>query len=194
MAPAAKIDPDDVPEVPQVQPVQGRSRMIIALALGVLILFELIFFAWIMPKSKQTAEVVENDIKNNIKNQEIVPNYDPDVNETPEPGETVEVPLPDPIVCDVTSQSGDTTCRVNAKFVFMVNKKDEKKFNDILTKTKNRITAVILEVLRTSSKEDLLDDPKVSRIQRRIQVDVNKLLQEPYVKQVINTDFRVQVN
>jgi flagellar basal body-associated protein FliL len=163
----------------------GRMHLLLMLA-GVVIA-ETVVAYFLLPSPNKVTSEVQAAMEETIPEELPYDLYEPDEKSNMKREEQLEVDLGEFTLTENDSAS-NTTSRLQIHFWALVDKDKEEDFLALFEERKNRIRASILEILRARSSKEL-KDPKLGLITNRILVKINSILGEPYVDNIIYTDF-----
>jgi flagellar basal body-associated protein FliL len=163
----------------------GRLHLLLMLA-GVVIA-ETVVAYFLLPSPNKVSSEVQAAMEEAIPEELPYELYEPDEKSNMKKEEQLEVDLGEFTLTENDSAS-NTTSRLQIHFWALVDKDKKEDFQQLFDERKNRIRASILEILRARSSKEL-KDPKLGLITNRILVKINSILGEPYVDNIIYTDF-----
>ena len=168
----------------------GMKRFYVAFLVGSIMAAEGLLGWWVLSNRSSaassqgsgagTGEGTSADSKSSAKSE--------DEQTAPEDLEVQEVEIGE---FQLTNYSlSGATMHLQIHFTATVEKAENEEFAELFEEHKSRIRQQILSILRSSSQEDLVD-PSLNLIRRKIQGDLNQLLERKLILSVYFTDAHV---
>ncbi|MDR1290348.1 MAG: flagellar basal body-associated FliL family protein [Planctomycetaceae bacterium] len=183
----AEAAPANPVEAEQQKSILG-SRLIVILALFVVALAQMIVFYMLLPNPKIIAQDITNTLPK-LPEQVETAGFSPSPTVRIETLNWVEKKLGEPFKFQNKNKTDPTTFdSFIVTITVRINKKDESKFDRVMSTRTEKLRDIVYTVLR-EAKEEELTSPSLLPIKQKIMTKINEELGQPFVKEVLCTDM-----
>lgn len=169
---------------------KGMPQLVIILGFAAIVLAEVIVgYFVIIPNGKSTAETTKAGIEGAVDGK--IPSFGDDY--VADPANISNLPTEPPLEVLIDKKfyhrspvGDDGLTEVQTfQFVMVVNKKDEKDFQEKYDTVKYQIQSAIMKIVADSTPKERADT-NLTQIKNKVRVSVNSFLGKPYVNKIVD--------